>query len=292
MSKILTSRIYMINLRDGMEKKRSLIDVIDEYVKSGKVKLPVMDQNSLMVQKEISKSEPDMERIINLIKKDISLTAEVLKISNSSFYKGLEQVKTVQEAVVRLGMVEVINMVLLACQKNSFRAHDPVLQKWIKTMWIHSVGCAVGTQWLARYYQYPNLNEAFLAGLLHDVGAFFLLSVMEQIKAKNATMPHKLIEDIVLKMHAHYGNILLTDWSLPEQYCTIAREHHAAEFDAANLLLVMIRFADKVCQHLNIGIVENKDVDIFACEEAAILDISDVTVAQLQIKIEDSLRLS
>ncbi|MBF0573440.1 MAG: HDOD domain-containing protein [Desulfamplus sp.] len=275
-----------------MEKKRSLIDVIDEYVQSGKVKLPVMDQNSLMVQKEISKSEPDLDRIINLIKKDISLTTELLKISNSSFYKGLEAVKTVQEAVVRLGIVEVTNIILLVCQKNAFKAQDPILQEFMNKMWIHSVGCAVGTQWLARYYQYNNLNEAFLAGLLHDVGAFFLLSVMDQIKSKNSNIPHKLIVDIVAKMHTHYGNVLLTDWSLPEQYCKIANEHHNTEFDTTNLLLVMIRFSNKVCQQIGAGFIVNDDSDIFACEEAAVLDINDVTIAQLQIKMEDSLRLS
>ncbi|MBF0211872.1 MAG: HDOD domain-containing protein [Desulfamplus sp.] len=274
-----------------MEKKRSLIDVIDEYVQSGKAKLPVMDKNSLTVQKEISKSDPDLDRIINLIKQDISLTTEVLRLANSSFYKGLESVKTVQEAVIRLGGVEVTNMVLLVCQKNAFKAQDPSIQELMNKMWLHSVGCAVGTQWLSKHYQYDNLNEAFLAGLLHDVGAFFLLSIMDQIKSKNLTIPHKLIEDIVIKMHTHYGNLLLTEWSLPEQYCTIVREHHAREFDAANLLLVMIRFVDRVCQSLKIGIAENQDVDIFACEEAAILDINDITIAQLQIKIEDSLRL-
>ncbi len=275
-----------------MTPKRSLVDIIDEYVRSGRVRLPVMDQNSLMAQKEISKEEPDVDRIVNLIKKDISLTTEVLKISNSSFYMGLSPVKTVHEAVIRLGMVEITNIVLLVCQKNAFRAQDPVIQDLMKKMWIHSVGCAVGTQWLARHYQYENLNEAFLAGLLHDVGAFFLLSVMDQIKTKNSKMPHQLVEDIIIKMHTHYGNVLLTDWSLPEQYCTIAREHHSPEFNTANLLLVMIRFADKVCQQLGIGMVENFEVDIFSCEEAAVLDINDVTIAQLQIKIEDSLNLS
>lgn len=275
-----------------MENKRSLVDIIDQYVKSGKVKLPVMDQNSLTVQKEISKSEPDLDRIVHLIKKDISLTTEVLKISNSPFYRGLEPVKTVQEAVVRLGMVEITNLVILACQKNSFRSQNPRLQELMNKMWIHSVGCAVGTQWLARHYEYDNLNEAFLAGLLHDVGAFFLLSVMDQIRARNATMPDKLIQDVVVKMHTHYGHLLLTDWSLPEQYCSIARDHHIPEFDTSNLLLVMIRLADKVCQQLGVGMVEDEEVDIFACEEASVLDINDVTIAQLQIRIEDSLRLS
>jgi len=275
-----------------MERKRSLVDIIDEYVKSGKVKLPVMDQNSLTIQKEVSKEDPDLERIVHLIKKDISLTTEVLKISNSPFYRGLEPVKTVQEALVRLGMVEVTNIVLMACHKTSFRSQNPELQELMNKMWLHSVGCAVGTQWLARHYEYDNLNEAFLAGLLHDVGAFFLLSVMDQIKAKNATMPGKLIEDVVIKMHTHYGHLLLHDWSLPEQYCTVARDHHAPQFDTSNLLLVMIRLADKVCQQLGVGMVENKEVDIFTCEEASLLDINDVTIAQLQIKIEDSLRIS
>jgi len=278
-------------LRDRMEKRRSLVDIIDEYVKSGKVKLPVMDKNSLTVQREISKSNPDLDRIVNLIIKDISLATEVLKISNSPFYRGLEPVKTVQEAVLRLGMVEITNIILLLCQKSAFRAQDPQLQELINRMWIHSVGCAVATQWLARHYEYSNLNEAFMAGLLHDVGAFFLLSVMDQIKAKNATMPDKLVEDIVVKMHTHYGYMLLKEWSLPEQYCTIARDHHSSEFAASNQLLVMIRLADKVCQQLGVGMVEDRDVDVFACEEASVLDIKDVTIAQLQIKIEDSLHL-
>lgn len=275
-----------------MEKKRSLVDIIDEYITSGKAKLPVIDQNSLMVQKEISKSTPDLDRIINLIKKDIALTAEVLKISNSSFYRGLEPVTTVQDAIVRLGMVEITNIVLMACQKNAFRSQDPSIQELINKLWLHSVGCALGTQWLAHHYHYDNLNEAFLAGLLHDVGAFFLLSVMDQVKAKNATIPSKLVQDVILKMHTYYGHLLLTDWSLPEKYCTIARDHHNIEFDTSNLMLVMIRLADKVCQQLGVGMIENGNTDIFACEEASILDINDVTIAQLQIKIEDSLHLA
>lgn len=275
-----------------MEKKRSLIDIINEYIRSGKVKLPVMNQNSLQVQREIGKSDPDTDQIITLIRQDVSLTTEVLKISNSSFYKGLEPVKTVQEALVRLGMVEVTNIVLLASQKNTFRSKDPAIQELIKQLWLHSVGCAVGTQWLARHTQYPNQNEAFLAGLLHDVGAFMLLSLMDQIKAQNAIFPQQLMQDVVLKMHPQYGHMLLKLWNLPEQYCTIARDHHAPEFDDSDMLLIMIRLADKVCQHLKIGLPENREVDIYSCEEASILDINDVTIAQLVIRMEDSLNLA
>ncbi|SLM28125.1 Metal dependent phosphohydrolase [Desulfamplus magnetovallimortis] len=274
-----------------MEKKRSLIEIIDTHIQSGKVKLPVMNQNSLQVQKEISKKDPDLDHIINLIKRDVSLAAEVLRLSNSSFYKGLEPVKTVQEAVVRLGIVEVTNIVLLTSQKSTFQSRDKAIQEFMKQLWIHSVGCAVGAQWIAKQSQYPNLNEAFLSGLLHDVGAFMLLSVMDQIKAKNATFPKKLMEDIVLKMHPKYGNMLLKIWNLPEQYCTIAKDHHDYEFDDTNILLVIIRFADKLCQHLGIGIGEIQNTDVYSCEEASILDINEVAIAQLEIKMEDSMHL-
>lgn len=275
-----------------MEKKRSLVDVIDECIKSGKVKLPVMNQNSLQVQKEISKKEPELDRIIKLTKQDVSLASEVLKMSNSSYYKGLEPVKTIQEAVIRLGMVEVTNIVLLMSQKNTFRSKNPSTQEFMKQFWLHSVGCAVGTQWLARHAQYPNLNEAFLSGLLHDVGAFMLLSVMDQIKAQNAAFPQKLMQDVVTKMHPKYGYMLLKLWNLPEQYWVIARDHHGSEFNESNVLLVMLRLADKVCHHMGIGLPQNEDQEVYSCEEASILDINEVTIAQLEIKIEDSLNLA
>ncbi len=275
-----------------MEKKRSLIDIIDEYVQAGKAKLPVMNQNSLQVQKEISKSDPDLDRIINLIKQDVSLVTEVLKTSNSSFYKGLEPIETVQEAVIRLGMVEITNIILLTSQKGTFRSKDPSIQKFMQQLWLHSVGCAVGTQWLAGYSQYPNLNEAFLSGLLHDAGAFMLLSIMDQIKAKNTKLPSRLMNDVIIKMHPKYGHMLLKLWNLPEQYCIAARDHHVSEFDDSNLLLVMIRLADKVCQNLGIGLPDNKELDVYSCEEASILDINEVTIARLEIKIEDSLNLA
>ncbi len=275
-----------------MKNKRSLIDIIDNHITSGKAKLPVMNQNSVQVQKEISKSDPDLERIIRLVQKDVSLVSEVLKIANSPFYKGLEEVKTVQDALVRLGMTEVTNIVLLTSQKSTFRSKDPAIQALMRQLWIHSVGCAVGAQWLARHAQYPNLNEAFLAGLLHNVGAFLLLYVMDQIKAKNAAFPKELMNEVILKMHAQYGHLLLKTWNLPEPYLSIAREHHEPEFDEGNLLLVIIRMADKICQHLKVGFSDGIDVDPYSSDEAAALDLNDVSLAQLEIKVEDSLRLA
>ncbi len=275
-----------------MENNKSLVDIIDAQIQSGRIKLPVMNQNSVQVQKEISKSDPDRDRILSLIKQDVSLTTEVLKISNSSFYKGLESVKTVQDALVRIGMVEISNIVLLTSQKSTFSSKDPQIKALMKKLWLHSVGCAVGTQWLARHSQYPNQNEAFLAGLLHNVGAFMLLSIMDQIKTKSAIFPQKLMQDIIIKMHPKYGHILLKTWNLPDQYCIIARDHHTPECDDSNLLLVMIRMADKICQHLGIGLPGNEILEIYSCEEASILDMNDVTIAQLEIKMEDSLNLA
>lgn len=275
-----------------MQKKRSLIEIIDQYISSGKAQLPVMNHNSIKIQKEIAKSDPDLERVMGLVKKDVSLTSEVLKLANSPFYKGLEEVKTVQEAVIRLGMTEVTNIVLLTSQKSTFRSKDSAIQESMNQLWIHSVGCAVGAQWLAKQTHYPNLNEAFLAGLLHNVGAFLLLYVMDQIKEKNAVFPKALMDEVITKMHPKYGHLLLKTWNLPEKYCTIANDHHALEFNEADLLLVIIRLADKMCEHLKIGLSQDREIDIYSSDEAAVLDLNDVILAQMEIKLEDALHLA
>ena len=75
-----------------MSQQESFIEIIDKQLRSSKARLPVFNTTALRVQQEIAKSEPDIRLIEKLIVSDQALTAKVLSVSNSSFYKGLTQV--------------------------------------------------------------------------------------------------------------------------------------------------------------------------------------------------------
>ena len=75
-----------------MKSQKSLIEIIDTHLSSGKAQLPVFDALAFKIQKEVAKESPDVQAIEKLIVNDPATTSEVLKVSNSSFYKGLQQV--------------------------------------------------------------------------------------------------------------------------------------------------------------------------------------------------------
>jgi len=83
-----------------MHQEKSFIDLVDQQLASSDTRLPVFNTTALRIQQEIAKEEPDVRLIEKLIVSDQSLTAKVLSVSNSSFYKGLQQVATVRNAIV------------------------------------------------------------------------------------------------------------------------------------------------------------------------------------------------
>jgi HD-like signal output (HDOD) protein len=275
-----------------MNQQTSFIEIIDKQLASSNARLPVFNTTALRIQQEIAKEEPDIRLIERLIVSDQSLTAKVLSVSNSSFYKGLNQVATVRNAIVRLGINEVSNIVMLVTHENNFRSKDPFVHGIMRVLWRHSVGCAMGSNWLAKKCGLQALaHEAFFAGLLHDVGKLFILTVIDDLKNSDdidIQPSDALLIEAMNSLHANHGHSLMVHWNLPEKYCNIVRDHHQEEFDSKDMLQNLVRLADKACLKMGIGMVEDSALVLVATPEAESLRVSEVDLAQLEIMLEDS----
>jgi HD-like signal output (HDOD) protein len=274
-----------------MTNKVSFIDHINTFIREENVVLPVFSSAAMRVQQELVKKDPDMKVLANLISGDQSLSSQVLQLANSSFYKGLVEVSTVQSALVRLGMQEVGRITLIASAKNQFITGDKKLKVIMKKLWQHSVGCAVGARWLAKKCDLGELeSKAFFAGLFHDVGKLFVLMVIEQLskKNKNYDLTNALLSEAMVSLHNVQGYDLMKTWNLPEEYCVVARDHNVPDFDSKNLLLVLVRLANMTCRKIGIGLEKEQDLVVFSTEEAQLLDLSEIELAELEILLEDS----
>ena len=161
-----------------MEKNSSFIEIVQSYLNSDKAVLPVFSQTGLRVSQEVAKEDPDLRTIETLISSDQALTTQVLRTANSAFFKGLSKANSIREAIIRLGTNEVGNIVTLCTQQMNYRSLDPFFFDMLKRLWQHSVGCAIGSQWVARQLKFDALaTEAFTAGLLHDVGKLLIIKV-------------------------------------------------------------------------------------------------------------------
>ncbi|MDK9708971.1 MAG: HDOD domain-containing protein [Desulforhopalus sp.] len=274
-----------------MQKSASFLDVINESIASGNVVLPVFSAAALRIQQELIKKDPDMKVFETLLSGDQSLSSQVLQMANSSFYQGLVEILTVRSAIVRLGMQEVGRLVLLVATRNQFRSKDPELNVLMKQLWQHAVGCALGVKWLMRRCKFDELeSHAFFAGLFHDIGKLFVLMVVDQMKEKNKQLPvtHALLLEAMGSLHCDQGYKLMRQWNLPEEYCVVTRDHHRKDYDNKNYLLVLVRLADVACIKLGIGVTKDESIVLSTREEARLLNLSEVDLAELEIMLEDT----
>ena len=126
----------------------------------------------------------------------------------------------------------------------------------MRDLWRHSVGCAIGSYWLAGQCGLQRIkHESFFAGLLHDVGKLHILKIADSLKKNNGTglqITNKLLAEAMENLHVGCGSALMHHWNLPEKYCDVARDHHKEDFDSKNLLLALVRMSDKSAKKLEL----------------------------------------
>ena len=274
-----------------MNEAKSFIEILMEHVNSDKAQLPPFNRTGLAIQQEMAKPDPDMQVIEKQILRDPAVAGQLLKVANSSFYRGMIEVTTVRNAMVRLGLAEVSNLVTLLTQKQSFSTQDSFIREYMDQLWIHSVACALGAKWIAKECRLPSkMNEAFFAGLLHDIGKAFLLMAISDLKKNGQlgdTVPQSFIEEVLETQHQSIGAQLLKTWNLPEIYCTVAEHHHDENMDGQDIVLLMVSLANKVLAKAGIGIMHTPDIDLATSPEAIQLDLSEIKVAELELTMED-----
>ena len=201
----------------------------------------IVDVNAIPVLPEIADAvirmaldeEVPVAKMARLIEKDQALTARILSMANSSFYKRSCQVYTVKDSIVAIGSEAVRSLALGLCILNMFPGRkDSAID--CKEFWRHCMGCAIYAEAMMEKIS-PGLGgKAFCAGLLHDIGKLVLdrtnheeyAAVIEQ--AREGTRPLDEIEKEILGVtHADVGHDVLAHWKLPILYEESIWCHHA-----------------------------------------------------------------
>lgn len=271
--------------------EKPLIELINEHLQGDLQDLPVFNSVAVKLQQMLARRDYKMDDVIELTSEDQSLASQVLKVANSSYYAGFSTVATIKDAIVRLGAQEVANMVMMASQFELYRSENEYLNSTMQNLWTHSLACATGAKWLAKKTGYVNLAaESFMGGLLHDIGQLALLKVLDDIhrtRESKAAFSITLIKEILDRMHGDVGYKLLKSWSLPEAYCSIAVNHHKADYDGNDILLVIVRLADKACKKVGKSEHPDETISLISSTEATYLGVNEMTLAELEIVVED-----
>lgn len=268
-----------------MENKERLFSQLNKSLESEQGTLPIFSAVSVRIQIELIKDLPDLKIIEKLITEDQSLSSSILKLANSVIFSGIVETTTVRSAIMRIGMAEIMHIVSDDINNKLFSSNDVQLDAVMKQLWQHSVACAYASGIIASNNRcsVPR-EEAFSAGLFHDIGKLLILKVVEQKRKfyKIFNMSDELLHESIEKLHAKHGFMLMKRMKLPKIYSIVARDHHVKKFDQDNHLLVITRLANNICHKIGIGIIRDPSIDILATEEAEILKFSKDELYKLE----------
>ncbi len=276
-----------------MSTEKPLVRLIQEHLEGDLQELPVFHSVAVKLQQLLASRSFEIDDVIELISEDQSLSGRLLKVANSSYYAGLTKIATIKDAIIRLGAQEIANMAMMASQFEFYNSSNETLNRMMQSLWGHALACAVGAKWLTRKAGYPGMAaEAFMGGLMHDIGSLALLKVLDDIIKSNQTsifFTDQLINEIIDAMHAEVGFKLMQTWNFPDFYCDIAKSHHSEQYDQSNMLLVAVRLSNLACRKLGRSLQPaDPSLAIFSAPEAHILGLKEIALAELEIIIEDA----
>jgi len=217
----------------------------------------------------------EIEDVQRAIQHDASLTADILRMANSSAFGGRATIASVDQAVIRFGLEWVYRFVLAS-------AVGPIASRPVKgydlgpeALWWHSVAVAAGTEALSAVLERESSPRAFTSGLLHDLGKSILGSFLEidatdlVAMAEAEGIPFDAAERTVLGIdHAEVGAILLERWNLPEGIVEAVRHHHRPEDregEDPEGTVELVHVADALCMQTGLGL--GRDGLAYSCSD-------------------------
>jgi len=270
---------------------RPLADIITEMINADRVRLPVHPELLGQVTSCLAEGNVISSRLWALVGGDPSLTCGLFHAANSSFYTGLPKTLSIEEAVTRLGYDQAVRLVEETCRNSVGLIEGKLVSYYMPSLWQHAQGCALGARWLARRCGYLTIaDQAYFAGLLHDIGKLVLLAAMQTVASDSdleVEFSESLVLEVISTMHVKQGLRLFDEWSLPELYRTVVSEHHAEELDTQNMIVALVNLANKGCHKIGLGLQKTPDLVLPTSREAQFLGIDEIALAEFEIMLED-----
>jgi putative nucleotidyltransferase with HDIG domain len=216
----MPSQAKTVELPDSV--RRLLIGRIE----SPDFELPFLPRTASEVLALCKQDACDPSRLAQLVQRDVTLAAHVLRVSNSSAYAPLEPIVSLQQAISRLGMSAICEIAISASLRG--RAFDvPGYGPEIQRMWRHAAASAVYAREVARVVRH-NVEGAYMCGLLHDIGEPLVLQALVDVASKRTerTIPLGIVRGAMAEFHATLGARLAKQWSLSEWVIEAVAHHH------------------------------------------------------------------
>jgi len=273
----MTTAIATPVASSGVDTHKLIADAVNSI--SHIATLPEITLKIIELVENPRSTAQDLHKVIS---NDPALVARILKVVNSAFYGLPGQIGSINRAIVLLGLNAVKNIVIAASLAKLFRGGKVCANFEAKELWTHSISVGVMSRMLVVKINNTLPDEAFLAGLIHDIGILVELQAMREKlvdvveKSAAGTDRYVDIETRVIGVdHQAFGAALTTKWKFPRSFQFVTGYHHNPMSLAheCRWMSCIVHVADHICCREGMGFsltCKNEPLDSAALTELGV----------------------
>lgn len=209
-------------------------------INNNQLVLPARPEVALKIQEMTNDPDAGIDALTEIIQRDGTIAGALLHATNSPLFRAAKEIKTIREAVLRLGFRNTRMLAVNLALRQAFRAKNEVTRAAMQESWTESVLCSAYGYVIAEVGHHLDRERALLAGLVSGIGAVPIIQFIET-RGQGQALPR--VQLLVTKLASITGVLVINYWGLGDDLVTAAEHYgdwgyHAPEPDYASIAIL------------------------------------------------------
>jgi HD-like signal output (HDOD) protein len=261
-----------------MATENALLTILVEKINNDTLVLPTLPAIALKVRTAADDPNINLNTMAEVVSQDPSLSARMIKISNSAYLGRSVKVISTQQAITRIGLRQMKNIVTALAMEQLFVSKNNVVKQYMSQIWSDTIEIVANSLAVMQIYvketkkRTLNLESIMLAALVHNIGALPILTESE--RHANVFANPNFLDLSIEKMSGKLGASILTEWGFEPEFVNVAYNWKSFSVSSeAVSYLDIVRLGAALC-----GKFESHKDQIFneAVEKGIISDMSEL----------------
>ncbi|TFG44221.1 MAG: HDOD domain-containing protein [Syntrophobacterales bacterium] len=272
---------YMQSKKKETVNVKEVFATILQKFTSGKIVPPVMPQVVQNLQNVVDKPNATADILAAVIEREPVISLRLISISNSPVYRGMKEIRTVREAIPRLGIKETMSVVLAIAHKSLYESTNPRYRLLMDRLWGHSIATAFAARLIGQQLGLGDVDLFFLMGLTHDIGKIFLLKALSEEPVVTGLDMKSVIASIQ-ETHLSISHIMLKRWGFNDAFIRAVSLHEKNEFDSGvSKDCLVVNLANMTTRLIGYSSMEASKIEPAELRSASLLGMAPETVVKV-----------
>jgi HD-like signal output (HDOD) protein len=210
-----------------MATENALLTILVEKINNDTLVLPTLPAVALKVRKAADDPDINLSAMADVVSQDPSLSARMVKISNSAYLGRTVKVTSIQQAVTRIGLRQIKNIATALAMEQLFVSKNEIVKEYMSRIWADTIEIVANSMAVLQVHTKQtknralNLDSMMLAALVHNIG---VLPILTEAERHADVFANPTFLDVAIeKLAGKIGTSIMTEWGFEPEFVDVAQ---------------------------------------------------------------------